>query len=87
MSHAVTKLKHLEQARRLLLETETGLTPTELAQALGVDRTSAHRYLKDLEPAVRNSGNGIYRYQPSQEDVTFAQLVLQRAGQDQNSPS
>jgi len=81
MSHALTKLKHLERAKRLLLETDLGLTPTELAQALGVDRTSAHRYLKDLEPAVQNVGNGVYRYQPSAEDITFANLVLQRISQ------
>jgi DNA-binding IclR family transcriptional regulator len=76
MSRAISKQKHLEHAKRLLLETETGLTPTVLAKVLGVDRTTAHRYLHELR--AWNVGGGLYRYRPTDEDITLARLVLER---------
>ncbi len=83
MSHAITKQKYLERAKRLLLETEGGMTPTQLAQALGVDRTTVHRYLNELGDAVLNTGGGIYRYQPTSDDIALARLVLARANRNQ----
>ena len=85
MSHAMTKQKYLEKAKRFLLETDVGMTPTQLADALGVDHTTAHRYLNELGESVLNTGDGIYRYRPTNDDIALAQLVLERALQSDDN--
>ena len=76
MGHAQRKLDHLVQARQLLLESRHGMTPTQLAEALHVDRTTAHRYLAEL--SVENNGSGVYFYTLTVDDIRNARLILSR---------
>lgn len=81
MSHAATKLKHMEQVKRLLLSSKVGMTPTEIAQEIGVSRFAIHRYVKEM-PGVTLLEYGKYVYSPTQDEIDLAKLILERAGID-----
>ncbi len=49
MNNAMTKANRLLQIESLLLEHQEGLTQSEIARRLGVNRSTIHRYLPDLE--------------------------------------
>ena len=81
MPNTVKNARHVDQIKRLLLETEMGLTPTQLAKTLCVDRSTVHPHLKALGEAAENLGDGVYRYHPTNEDIDLALLILQRHAQ------
>lgn len=66
MGHAHNKLERLEALEELLLKTNNGLSPSQLAKFLGCDRTTIHRYLDELDPnsLIREEG-GRYRIDPA----------------------
>ena len=78
MSHALTKQKHLEQIKRLLLMKPEGVSITDLQRSITVDWATIWRWVvQDLK--ARKIERGIYTLDPSPEDVALAVEVLRRA--------
>lgn len=77
MGHAHTKLTKLLEAKRIYLLAPDGLTDSELAQHLQIDRSSAFRYRKELGAVEVVEGR--YTLLPTEQDIQFALAVLQRA--------
>lgn len=49
MSHAASKRDNMQKAEMLLITSNEGVSAIELADYLGVDRTTAHRYLQEFD--------------------------------------
>ena len=81
MSHGVTKQRKLEQAKRAFLHADSGLTPSELAASLGVNRVTAHRYINDLTDVLQKIGDGVYIYRPTPDDLETAFLILEHSNE------
>jgi len=77
MGHALNKTRRLALAKRLYLQSPQGLTDRELAERLGVDRTIAFDYRKEL--GATKVATGRYTLEPTEEDIALALVVLQRA--------
>jgi DNA-binding IclR family transcriptional regulator len=79
MSHARTKATKLAEAKRLYFLAPHGLTDIELADQLGIDRSSAYRYRKELRAVEVSEGR--YTLTPTQDDIDLALAILQRVHQ------
>lgn len=80
MGHAERKLDKLDRARRLYLTDPNGVSDKEVAEILGVDRHTIHRYRKELGAVPVPGKRGRYTLTPSEDDVKMAELILKRAG-------
>lgn len=74
--HARTKLQNLLQAKWFYLTNPAGMTDSEMAKVLGVERMTAHRYRKEL--GTIEVSDGRYTLEPTQEDIILAEAVLAR---------
>lgn len=71
---AKRKMDGLQRAKTMLLENPGALTFAEIAAQLDVDRTTAHRYMRELGAVA--DGHGHYTYVPTPEDIHLARLIL-----------
>jgi DNA-binding IclR family transcriptional regulator len=82
MRNALRKLSNLQQAQLYLLRKgPAGGTVTKMAEALGIDRATAWRYVQELNTEQVGAGKYTrWRYLVTNDDVEFAHLVLEQAG-------
>jgi len=69
-----TKARRLLALRTMLFAARHGLTSRQVARQLGVNRTTAWRYLREVE-AERDGA--YWRLQPTRADIAFAATVMQ----------
>ena len=81
MSHALTKQKHLDQIKRLLLMHPEGISMDDIRNQVApeMDWSSIWRFVvKDLQ--AQRLSKGIYTLEPNEDDIQVAVAVLNRAG-------
>jgi hypothetical protein len=77
MGYALRKVERLLRARLLYFQSPQGITDSELAKVLGIERTVAYDYRKELG-ATATTTPGRYTLEPTQEDIDIALAILQR---------
>lgn len=75
----MTKQRKIEQAKRLLLTRDDGISVAELSKELGVDYTSAWRYMREIGAVEIEPESARYILVPNSQDVELALAVLRRA--------
>lgn len=80
MSHAQSKLRKLEQVKRLLLLHPEGIAFKALRHAVEADQSSINRYLHEL--GARQLDRGIWTLEPTQDDIDLAWAVLSRENRE-----
>lgn len=77
MNKSQSRADKLRQAERLYFIDHNGITDTELANALGIDRKTAYLVRKQLGAALVSEGR--YTLTPTVADIELAQAILSRA--------
>lgn len=78
MTHAYNKADRLRQVENLLMANAGGLTQSEIALRLGVNRSTINRYLPDLDESVYVDDDGHWKIDRS-ADLIALRLNLHEA--------
>lgn len=77
MGHAHRKHLRLAQLKMELIRNGP-CKKKDLIVLLGVDQSSLHRYLVEIE--AENVGHGLWTYTPLEEEIELARLMVRKFG-------